>query len=108
MMPVEGARLSPGGSTLRIEPHVYGVTPPAAVKVCEYGVPCVPAGSDAVTMVRFVMVMVSVPDVTELPTLSVTLTLKLAGPATVGVPVIVPFELSVRPVGSAPELSVHP
>jgi hypothetical protein len=38
---------------------------------------------------------------------SVTCTVKLEGPALVGVPLIVPPLLKLRPAGNAPEVTVH-
>jgi hypothetical protein len=38
---------------------------------------------------------------------SVTWTVKLDWPALVGVPLIVPFLLKLRPAGNAPEVTVH-
>lgn len=50
--PVAGFRANPGGSLPLAKLHVYGVVPPVAVSVCEYGVPTTPVFNAVVVMVR--------------------------------------------------------
>jgi hypothetical protein len=45
-------RLSPPGRAPELIDQVYGGVPPDAPRVCEYGAPTVPAGSDDVVTVR--------------------------------------------------------
>ena len=52
MTPVDEARLKPVGSEPLRTLHVYGVTPPVAASVCEYGEPTVPPGSVVVVIWR--------------------------------------------------------
>jgi hypothetical protein len=42
--------VSPGGNDPLATDHAYGGVPPLAARVCEYAVPAVPAGSDALVM----------------------------------------------------------
>ena len=87
--------------------------PPLATKDCEYAVPAVPLGSDAVVInnvagaivsVRLPVVAVCAVGVAE----SVTLNVSAVELGPVGVPLIRPVEaLSVNGLGSVPELSVH-
>jgi hypothetical protein len=44
-------KLRPAGNAPDVTVHEYGVVPPEAVSVVEYGVPTVPLGSDAVVII---------------------------------------------------------
>ena len=82
--------------------HVYGGCPPLAARLCEYAVPISPPGNDAVVTTGAATTLIESALVADPETLSVTLTVKFAVPATDGVPLIWPAELSVKPVGSVP------
>jgi hypothetical protein len=108
--PVEVFSVIPEGSLPDIKLHVYGAVPPIAVRVCEYGVPATPAGSEVVVncsgKLITLMVTVVVPLCCGVPE-SVTLKIYGVAPvATVGVPLICPVEaLNVSPAGSVPAVN---
>ena len=96
------ARLKPAGSDPLAIDHVYGGVPPDALTDCEYPVPTVPTGNTEVVIFRAGALMVSKSAaLADEDALSVTLTVKLAEPALVGVPEIVLPE-SPKPPGSDP------
>ena len=110
--PVEEFKASPAGSVPEVSVHVYGVAPPVAVKVWEYGVPAWPPGNDVVVIVKAAEATVSVRltfDVCAGELESVTLKVSATAFAVVvGVPLITPVEeFNASPVGSVPEVSVH-
>ena len=78
--------------------------PPLADKVAEYGDPTVPAASEVVVTCNCEgLTVMESGFVTVVPELSLTWTVKLLGPAVVGVPEIV-FPLMLSPAGSVPLL----
>ena len=101
-------RVSPAGSVPAVTVQVKGGVPPAAFKLCEYGVPSVACGSGPPLIVNAAgLTVIDKPAVVVLAPLSVTLTVKFAVPAVVGVPDIVPAPDNVRPAGKAPAEMVH-
>src|SRR5215831_19036150 len=75
-------RLRPSGRAPAISDHAYGGDPPAALTVCEYGVPALPAGSEDVVMTNACgAIAMESGAVAPADALSVTFTVKLAGPA---------------------------
>ena len=96
------ARFSPAGSDPPVNDQEYGGVPPEAPSTCEYAVPTVPAGNDDEVIPKPGGLIVSDnAAVAEPDALSVTFTVKLAGPAVPGVPEIV-SPASVKPAGSDP------
>jgi len=102
--------VKPDGKAPVAMDQVYGVVPPLAKScVCGYAVPTVPAGSDSVViesvsamLIERAFEAVSGAGPGEE---SVTCTTNVLVPnEPVGVPVIVPFEFSVNPLGRLPEL----
>ena len=95
----------PAGKDPALTLHAFPPLPPLAANVCEYAVPTVASGSEAVVTVRgggsttMLRTLVAL-----LPPLSATRTVKLEVPTAVGVPVIAPPALSVRPAGSTPAI----
>lgn len=49
--PVDEFSVKPVGKVPEVSDHVYGMVPPVAVNVCEYGVPTSPLVSDRVNIV---------------------------------------------------------
>jgi hypothetical protein len=89
---------------------VYGVVPPAAASIVEYAVPTVPLGRLVVEIIRTgLIVMANVnAAVCGVPSESVTFTVKVDVPTTVGVPEITPDDsFNVRPDGRAPDEMLH-
>ena len=100
-------RLNPAGSVPTDTVHVYGADPPEAASACEYAVPTVPAGSDAVVIVKAGLIVSDSAFVVLPLALSVTFTVKLLDPAVPGVPEIVPPADRLNPAGSVPTDTVH-
>jgi hypothetical protein len=101
-------RVSPAGKVPAETVQLNGGVPPAALKVCEYGVPSVACGSGPALMETAAGLTVMVrPAVAVLDPLSVTFTKKLDEPAAAGVPDIVPAADKVRPAGNAPAAMLH-
>jgi hypothetical protein len=100
-------RVNPAGSVPTDTVQVYGVNPPEAVSACEYAVPTVPAGSDAVVIVKAGLIVSDSAFVMLPLALSVTFTVKLVDPAVPGVPEIVPPADRVNPAGSVPTDTVQ-
>jgi hypothetical protein len=102
-------RVRPAGSAPEVMAQVGVPVPPVDVKVVEYGVPTIPAGSEVVVMVGAVVAPATVIDndfdAVWVPT--VTRTVKLAVAAVVGVPLSTPAVLRVTPAGSAPEVTAQ-
>ena len=96
--------VSPAGSVPLASDQAYGKLPPDAASDCEYAVPTVPAGRvDVVTVNEgAAAIVMENPWVSFPPVLSVTLTVKFAFPATVGVPLITPDEDRVKLAGKLP------
>jgi hypothetical protein len=94
--------LKPAGSCPVATDHVYGGVPPVALSGCDYAMPTVPGGREDV--VRFkagALIVIDNAAVAETEALSVTLTVKLEGPAIVGVPeIVLPDRL--KPAGRDP------
>jgi hypothetical protein len=105
-------KLRPAGNVPATTIHEYGVVPPEAVSGAEYAVPTVPFGNEAVVIISSgaptLMLMESgllafCTGVEE----SVTCTVKADCPALVGVPLIIPALLKLRPAGNVPDATVH-
>ena len=113
MMPVAPSRDNPFGSDPLANTNVYGAVPPCGTIAELYGVPTVPvvAATQSAVIVGGVIVIpqLGVVAVSAVPPVeSVTFTVKLNGPAVVGVPLITPVDVfSVNPFGSDPEFSAY-
>lgn len=103
--------VNPGGKLPALVVNVKGANPPVAATVWLYAVPSTPAGSEVVVMLGgagrlIVMLNACVADCGATVLASVTFTVKLAVPlGPVGVPLIAPEGLRVRPAGSDPALT---
>jgi len=103
-----GDSAKPGGNAAAIADQVYGANPPEAVKVSEYGAPTVPVGrGDGVTIESGTLIVRVRDCVAVLEPLSVTLTVKVDGPAFVGVPLMTPAVDNPRPGGNDPVAIIH-
>ena len=110
MTPEEGSRTKLGGSLPDWIDHKYGLVPPVAASVAEYGTVSIPSGIESVVTVRgagvTVKVRFAVADCAGGPE---SVTLKLNGVAfavAVGVPLITPVDaFSVNPAGRVPEVN---
>ena len=98
-------RVNPAGSVPLEMLHVMGVVPVAA-RVWLYAVPTVPFGSVVVVIAGSATTVIESAFVTD-PAEFSAFTVKLAVPAVVGVPVIVPFVFRVSPAGSVPLETLH-
>jgi hypothetical protein len=86
-------KLNPAGSDPLASDHVYGGDPPVALSVWEYATPTVPGGTEDVVIINAGALMrIDRAALAEPEPLSVTLTVKLEGPAAAGVPEMVPPE----------------
>jgi hypothetical protein len=92
---------SPAGSAPPISVHWFPPAPPVEESVCEYAVPTVPSGRDAVAMLNARgMTSMESARVSVAPLRSSTTTVKFAVPDVLGVPVIRPVpELMLSPDG---------
>jgi hypothetical protein len=103
-------KLKPAGNVPETTVHEYGVVPPVAVSVDEYGVPTMPLGNEAVVIVSggalILMENSWVAFCTDEEE-SVTCAVNLDCPVLVGVPLIVPSWLKLRPAGNVPDTTVH-
>ena len=100
--------VSPAGSEPAVMLNVYGRTPPVAAMLAEYAEFCVPLFNEDVVIVTGVGLMVSESErVAVCAAASVTWTVNVAVPTTLGVPEIAPAVLNDSPVGSAPTVTVH-
>ena len=112
-VPVDAARLMPAGKAPELMLQLNGVVPPLAAKVVEYAVPTCPEGTEPVVIVTGVTAAatVTVNDLVAVCAVgvveSVTFTVNVNEPDTVGVPEIVPAVGRVKPAGKAPELMVQ-
>ena len=107
MVPL-GASDRPAGSEPPVVDQVFPPVPPLAESVWLYAAPTVPAGSDDVVMVNGGGATVMLSDCVAVAfELSFTCTVKFAGPAVVGVPLMVPLAASNRPEGSEPRVVDH-
>ena len=106
MMPVEAEIESPLGRLPALIDHWNGPLPPLEATVCEYAVPTAGVASDAVVMLSGAAIRMEVDHVDVPPSAPVTLTVKFAVPAVVGVPETVAPE-SVSPAGRAPAEMDH-
>jgi hypothetical protein len=108
--PVE-LRVRPAGRVPEVIDQVYGGTPPVAASDEVYGTPIDPAVSGDVVVIESggLTVMVSVTMSTAAVGVceSVTETLKVDEPSVVGVPLMTPPVLMVRPGGRVPDESAH-
>jgi hypothetical protein len=100
-------RVNPEGRVPTDTNHEYGGDPPEAASACEYAVPTIPAGNDAVVIAKAGLIVSDSAFVVLPFALSVTFTVKLLDPALPGVPDIVPPADSVKPEGSVPSDTVH-
>jgi hypothetical protein len=101
--PVLALRLSPAGSGPGDNDHVNGCVPPVTAAVWEYTALTVPFASTLVVIDGAAPIVMVRALVAVAPTLSVTFSVILEVPATVGVPVIAPvFALRLSPAGSGP------
>ena len=99
--PVETLRASPGGREPALFDQVYGLLPPFAVSVVEYGVPTLPGGSDVVVTAGGGMYLKLSNGLAGLvPAGAVTVTLTVPVPAG-EVAVIEVAELTTTPVAAA-------
>jgi hypothetical protein len=101
-------KLRPAGNDPDRTVHEYGSVPPEARSVVEYAVPTVPLGNEVEVIVSTgtLALMVMAKSLVAFCTgeeESVTCSVKLNWPAPVGVPLIVPFLLRLRPAGSVPD-----
>ena len=86
--PVVGSSETPDGSDPSVTDQAYGVVPPVACTVSEYGWPTVPPERLVVVMASGSATRIASDCVSSSEALSVTRTVKAAFPASVGVPVI--------------------
>lgn len=106
MTPVDGSRDKPAGNEPALTDQVYGGVPPEPLSVWEYAIPTMPAGIDAVAMLKAGGFTTSVKLLFALAEpLSFTCAVKVELPAAVGVPLITPeAESRDNPAGSEPAL----
>jgi hypothetical protein len=102
-----GLSEQPAGNAPAEIDHVNGGVPPLAAKLYGYGAPTSPLGNDIVVIVGADATLIERATVTDARTLSATLRVKSAGPASVGVPLIWPPRLIDKPAGSAPAAIDH-
>ena len=106
--PVVLFRDSPAGSLPEAIVHVYGVDPPVAASLTEYATFLVATGSGDVVVICKGTVMVKLKALSdEDPIASVTLTVKLEVPPTVGVPLMTPDDDTLRPEARLPLTNDH-
>ena len=106
--PVDVLRLNPAGRLPVAILQTYGVLPPAATSVCVYDRLTVPSDKEDVVIDNAEYIVIDNAWVAVAPLLSVTCTVKLLVPATVGVPLITPADaLRERPAGSVPTVILH-
>lgn len=107
IMPTE-LRDNPDGSVPEAIVQLKGAVPPVETSVCEYTTPTVQAGNELVVILSTGFIVSDIDSVAVVLLLSATWIVTEIGPPTVvGVPEIMPLELSDNPVGSAPEVIVH-
>jgi hypothetical protein len=99
--------LKPAGRVPDCSAQLYGVTPPVAAKVWLYATPIWPAGRLVVVMTRsgtpaWIVIDRAFVAVSAGAWLSVTRTVKFDVPAVVGVPLMTPPELKLKPAGRLP------
>ena len=103
--PLEESSARPGAGGSGVANHRKGGVPPAAVNACVYTRPMVAAGSVSVVMVRAWNTTNENGALPELPSESVTVTVKSNDPATAGEPLRTPVAaLSVKPPGTPPAM----
>jgi hypothetical protein len=113
IVPVE-LNVRPAGSVPLVNVHAYGAVPPVAASVAVYAAPTCPFASDVVVTASgdtlaavIVSVRFTVAFCCGLPASFAVNVNAVALATAVGVPLIVPVELSVRPAGSVPLVNVH-
>jgi hypothetical protein len=95
-------RPNPGGNDPVAKDQVYGGVPPDAFSPCEYAAPTEAGGSEEVVMLKTgVLIASDSAALADADRLSVTLRVKLAEPAAVGVPPMTP-PARLSPAGSDP------
>jgi hypothetical protein len=102
-------KVSPAGRDPEATDHEYPPAPPVAASVWLYAAPNAPFGSDAVVIAKggsgaTVRVRAMSAVFCEL---SLTWTVKSAGAAAVGVPLIVPPAAKLSPAGRNPKVTDH-
>ena len=100
---------NPAGSDPVLTDQEYGVVPPVAASVTEYGIVTCPLGSGLLVVICSGAgeILICIAAVEVCAAASVTLTVKLAGPDAVGVPDSTPALESVNPLGTAPALTLQ-
>jgi hypothetical protein len=101
---------NPAGSEPDSKPQLYGPIPPAASRFRAYAVPVMPVGRDAgVEMMRGRTIASVKSFCTSIAglELSLTLSVKLAIPPVVGVPLRTPAADKVNPSGKVPDTTDH-
>jgi hypothetical protein len=107
-MAPEGASEMPDGRDPCARLQEYGGDPPAAVSAAEYAAPAAPSGRPVVVMVSAAGATVIDSDLVAFcDALSLTRTVNVELPAAVGVPLMAPLELSVKPGGRFPDVMLH-
>ncbi len=99
--PVDAWRLKPSGKLPNAIAQVTGATAPDAARVVEYDAPAVAFGKLDVVITGLELTVICSACVSVALASSCTFTVNDAVPAPVGVPLITPALLSVRPAGSA-------
>lgn len=97
--------VNPAGKLPVVTAQVYGETPPVATRDAEYATPILAAGSVVVVIVNSGSTVTAYACVTTTAgdSESAARTVKVTGPATVGVPEITPVDGAIPiPVGNAP------
>jgi hypothetical protein len=106
--PVLAPRVRPAGSAPADTVQVTGATVPLADKVPEYAVPNVPAANDVVVIAGLELPTLILRGwVSMVPSTSCTATVNEEAPVRVGVPLMTPAPLNVRPAGSVPTETDH-
>ena len=102
-VPLAVSRRRPVGSEPAEMLHTYGAAPLVAASACEYDVPVVAGGMEAVVIEGGVSTVMDNAFVPTRPTASVACTVMLLVPLEFGVPVIAPVvAFRLRPLGSVP------
>jgi hypothetical protein len=105
-------KVRPAGRDPEANVHEYGSVPPEAVSAVEYAVPTVPLGNELEVIasgdpLALIVMEKALDAFCTGEEESVTCAVKLDWPALVGVPLIVPFVLKLRPAGRVPDANVH-
>jgi len=107
MMPVEALKFSPPGSAPLVIAQLIGAVPVTAM-LCRYGVPTRAAGNGDVVMIDGGPLTVRLSCLELQPNALVALTVKVATPSSVDVPLMAPVNVfKIRPAGSAPAVAAQ-